>query len=53
MQSGSNGRSGLGLDRGLAPQKLPLLWQLYIGGGRDGGREEGWLILAEDKDKRG
>lgn len=43
MQSGSNGRSGLGLDRGRAPQKLPFLWQLYIGGGREGGREDGWF----------
>lgn len=30
-------RAGLGLDRELAPQKLPFLWQLYIGGRR--GRE--------------
>lgn len=41
MQSGSNGRSGLGLDRELAPQKPPFLWQLYIGGGREGVREGG------------
>lgn len=43
MQSGSNGRSGLGLDRGLAPQKLPFLWQLYIAGGRERGRKDGWF----------
>jgi len=47
-QSGSNGGSGLGLDSGLAPQKLPFLWQLYS----RVGREEEWLILAEDEDKK-
>lgn len=42
MQSGSNGRSGLGLDRGLAPQKLTFLWQLYMGGrSGEGGRKDG------------